>query len=219
METKIIISATSEETRMGLTENGRLMEYLVERSSEKHLVGNIFKGRVNNVVPGIQAAFIDIGLQQNAFLYLGESNDITEGKSILVQITKDARGSKGPSATRELTLPGRYVVLLPLADYIGVSHKIENKEERNRLKAIIEEAKPDGMGILIRTAAIGASEEALLEDIRHLCANWRVIEARGKVEKAPATLYRELDLSVRIVRDYLTNDVSQIILDLSLIHI
>ena len=79
METKIIISATSEETRMGLTENGRLMEYLVERSSEKHLVGNIFKGRVNNVVPGIQAAFIDIGLQQNAFLYLGESNDITEG--------------------------------------------------------------------------------------------------------------------------------------------
>ena len=139
METKIIISATSEETRMGLTENGRLMEYLVERSSEKHLVGNIFKGRVNNVVPGIQAAFIDIGLQQNAFLYLGESNDITEGKSILVQITKDARGSKGPSATRELTLPGRYVVLLPLADYIGVSHKIENKEERNRLKAIIEE--------------------------------------------------------------------------------
>ena len=116
METKIIISATSEETRMGLTENGRLMEYLVERSSEKHLVGNIFKGRVNNVVPGIQAAFIDIGLQQNAFLYLGESNDITEGKSILVQITKDARGSKGPSATRELTLPGRYVVLLPLAD-------------------------------------------------------------------------------------------------------
>ena len=83
METKIIISATSEETRMGLTENGRLMEYLVERSSEKHLVGNIFKGRVNNVVPGIQAAFIDIGLQQNAFLYLGESNDITEGKSIL----------------------------------------------------------------------------------------------------------------------------------------
>lgn len=212
METKIIISATSEETRMGLTENGRLMEYLVERSSEKHLVGNIFKGRVNNVVPGIQAAFIDIGLQQNAFLYLGESNDITEGKSILVQITKDARGSKGPSATRELTLPGRYVVLLPLADYIGVSHKIENKEERNRLKAIIEEAKPDGMGIVIRTAAIGASEEALLEDIRHLCANWRVIEARGKVEKAPATLYRELDLSVRIVRDYLTNDVSQIIL-------
>ena len=213
METKIIISATSEETRMGLTENGRLMEYLVERSSEKHLVGNIFKGRVNNVVPGIQAAFIDIGLQQNAFLYLGESNDITEGKSILVQITKDARGSKGPSATRELTLPGRYVVLLPLADYIGVSHKIENKEERNRLKATIEEAKPDGMGIVIRTAAIGASEEALLEDIRHLCANWRVIEARGKVEKAPATLYRELDLSVRIVRDYLTNDVSQIILD------
>ena len=165
METKIIISATAEETRMGLTENGRLMEYLVERSSEKHLVGNIFKGRVNNVVPGIQAAFIDIGLQQNAFLYLGDSNDITEGKSVLVQITKDARGSKGPSATRELTLPGRYVVLLPLADYIGVSHKIEDKEERGRLKNIVEAAKPAGMGIVIRTAAIGASEEALV-------ANW-----------------------------------------------
>lgn len=213
METKIIISATAEETRMGLTENGQLMEYLVERNSEKHLVGNIFKGRVNNVVQGIQAAFIDIGLEQNAFLYLGESVDLTEGKSLLVQITKDARGSKGPSATRELTLPGRYVVLLPLADYIGISHKIEAKEERNRLKSIIEAAKPTGMGIVVRTAAAGVSQEALLEDLRCLCANWRVIDARAKVEKAPATLYRELDLSVRIVRDYLTNDVSQIILD------
>lgn len=213
METRIIISATAEETRMGLTEDGRLMEYLVERSSEKHLVGNIFKGRVNNVVPGIQAAFIDLGLEQNAFLYLGDSIDVTEGKALLVQITKDTRGTKGPSATRELTLPGRYVVLLPLSDYIGISHKIEAKEERSRLKAIVEVAKPAGMGVVIRTAAVGVSEAGLVEDIRRLCANWRVIEARAKVEKAPATLYRELDLSVRIVRDYLTNDVSQIILD------
>lgn len=218
MKTEIVISATAEETRMGLTENGQLMEYLVERNSEKHLVGNIFKGRVNNVVPGIQAAFIDIGLEQNAFLYLGENKDVTEGKNLLVQITKDARGSKGPSATREITLAGRHVVLLPLADYIGISHKIESKEERHRLKEIVEEAKPDKMGIVVRTAAIGISKEAIVEDIKCLCENWRIIEAREKVEKAPAILYRELDLSVRIVRDYLTNDVTQIILDNETVH-
>lgn len=111
----ISLSALRQKKHVGLAENGRLMEYLNGTDSEKHLVGNIFKGRVNNVVPGIQAAFIDIGLQQNAFLYLGESNDITEGKSILVQITKMPEAYKGFCRDTRADVPGRYVVLLPLA--------------------------------------------------------------------------------------------------------
>ena len=136
MIAKIIISANEDETRMGLLENGILMEYLVERKEEQHLVGSVFKGKVCNVVRGIQAAFVDIGLEQNAFLYLGNKKDVTEGQSLIVQISKDARGTKGPTATREITLPGRYVVLLPQADYVGISRKITDKEERERLNTI-----------------------------------------------------------------------------------
>ena len=133
MTAKIIIGASADETRMGLVENGKLMEYLVERTAEQHLVGSIFKGRVCNVVRGIQAAFVDIGLEQNAFLYLGDAMDVTEGQSLIVQISKDARGTKGPTATRELTLPGRYAVLLPQADYVGILRRVSDKSERERL--------------------------------------------------------------------------------------
>ena len=116
MPKTIIISATPEETRMALTEDGKLMEYVVERNSEQHMVGNVFKGKVKNVVRGIQAAFVDIGREQNAFLFLGENSDVTEGQSVLIQVTKDARGTKGPTAAREIALPGRYIVLLPTSD-------------------------------------------------------------------------------------------------------
>ena len=134
MPKTIIISATPEETRMALTEDGKLMEYVVERNSEQHMVGSVFKGKVKNVVRGIQAAFVDIGREQNAFLFLGENSDVTEGQSVLVQVTKDARGTKGPRVGREIALPGRYAVLLPSSDYIGISHKISNKDEKQRLK-------------------------------------------------------------------------------------
>ena len=213
MTAKIIIGATEDETRMGLVEDGRLMEYLVERAEENHLVGSIFKGRVCNVVRGIQAAFIDIGLEQNAFLYLGDKMDVTEGQSILVQISKDARGTKGPTATREVTLPGKYVVLLPYASYIGVSRKITDKVERERLVKACEAAKPEGVGIVIRTAATGVSEELLAADIAELVAAWRVLVAREKLAKAPALLRRELDLAIRIARDYLRPDLTEIMID------
>ncbi len=213
MSTKIIIGSSSDETRMGLVEDGVLKEYLVERNIETHLVGSIFLGKVSNVVAGIQAAFIDIGLEKNAFLYLGEENNITEGASVLVQIVKDARGTKGPTAVREITLPGRYVVLFPKADYIGISRKIGSQDERDRLKEIVSSYKPENMGVVIRTVAEGVEEAALREDIKRLVDSWKVIEARQKVSKAPAFLYRELDLSVRIVRDYLNDDVKEIILD------
>lgn len=213
MTAKIIIGANEDETRMGLVEDGRLMEYLVERTAEQHLVGSIFKGRVCNVVRGIQAAFVDLGLEQNAFLYLGEKMNVTEGQSVIVQISKDARGTKGPTATREITLPGRYVVLLPYADYIGISRKITDKEERERLNSVLKAVKPEGMGLVVRTAAVGVAAELLTRDVEELAADWHVLAARQKVAKAPCLLRRELDLPIRIVRDYLRPNLTEILID------
>lgn len=218
MGKKIIISATPEETRMALAEGEKLVEYVVERNSEQHIVGSIFKGKVKNVVRAIQAAFIDIGREQNAFLFLAEKGDVSEGQSMLVQVTKDARGSKGPTVSRELALAGRYVVLMPFSDYIGISRKISDKEERQRLKNIVAAAKPEGAGFVIRTLAEGLQEEKLSADINQLLATWRVIQARERHGQAPLLLYRELDLAVRIVRDYLTSDVDRVILDDAVIY-
>lgn len=213
MVTKIIIGASEDENRMGLIEDGVLMEYLVERQGEQHLVGSIFKGRVCNVVRGIQAAFIDIGMEQNAFLYLGQDKQVTEGQSILVQISKDARGTKGPTATCEITLPGKYVVLVPYVDYIGISRKITDKEERERLQKICSSHKPEGVALVVRTAAANATEEALTNDISELIAAWKILLARERLAKAPCLLQRELDLPIRIVRDYLKPDLTEIAVD------
>ena len=211
---KIIISALNpEETRMGIAENGRLMEYIVERSSGAQLVGSIFAGRVCNVVRGIQAAFIDIGLDKNAFLYMGDKAGITEGQRVLVEITKDARGTKGPTATLDLSLPGRYAVLLPGAAYVGISRKITDNAERTRLKKIVEAVTSGTAGVVIRTNAQGVAEEALKRDLQQLMADWQIIQARAKLAKNPQVLHRELDISIRIVRDYLNADIDEVIVD------
>ena len=210
---QIIISSTPEEVRMGLVNNGILQEFMVERAMSAHLVGSIFLGRVSNIVRGIQAAFIDIGLDQNAFLYLGDSKDLTEGASVMIQITKDPRGTKGPTASREITFPGHYAVLFPFSDNIGISRKITDEEERTRLRSLAEKLRPSGMGIVLRTEAEGIGAEVLETDISNLLAEWNVVEARAKRVKAPAFLHRELDLSVRMVRDYFTRDVKEIVVD------
>ena len=213
MSQQIIISSTPEEVRMGLVENGILQEFMVERAMSAHLVGSIFLGRVSNIVRGIQAAFIDIGLDRNAFLYLGDSKDLTEGASVMIQITKDPRGTKGPTASREITFPGHYAVLFPFADYVGISRKITNDQERIRLRQLAEACRPEGMGIVMRTEAEGVETEVLEEDIAGLLAEWNVVEARAKRAKAPVFLHRELDLSIRMVRDYFTKDVKEIVAD------
>ncbi|HBX74597.1 MAG TPA: ribonuclease [Acidaminococcaceae bacterium] len=213
MPQQIIISSTPEEVRMGLVQDGVLREYMVERAMSAHLVGSIFLGRVSNVVKGIQAAFIDIGLDQNAFLYLGDSQDLTEGASVMIQIIKDPRGTKGPTASREITFPGHYAVLFPFSDTIGISRRITDEPERIRLRKLAEKWKPAGMGIVIRTEAEGVEADILESDITSLVAEWNVVEARSKRAKAPAFLHRELDLSVRMVRDYFTRDVIEVIVD------
>lgn len=213
MPQQIIVSSAPEEVRMGLVENGILQEFMVERAMSAHLVGSIFLGRVSNVVNGIQAAFIDIGLDRNAFLYLGDSKDLTEGASVMIQITKDPRGTKGPTASREITFPGHYAVLFPFSDSIGISRKITDDAERIRLRKLAEAYKPDGMGLVMRTEAEGVEAGVLEADINSLVTEWNVVEARAKRAKAPAFLHRELDLSVRMVRDYFTKDVQEVIVD------
>ena len=214
MTAKIIISAVnSEETRMGIVENGRLMEYVVERNNSAQLVGSIFLGRVCNVVRGIQAAFIDIGLDKNAFLYLGDKTGITEGQRVLVEITKDARGSKGPTATLDISLAGRYAALLPEANYTGISRKITDSAERSRLKKIADEVTNGAAGAVMRTNAAGMPEEVLRADLQQLMADWQIIQARAKLARSPQVLHRELDISVRIVRDYLNAYIDEVVVD------
>lgn len=214
MTAKIIISAVNpEETRMGIVENGRLMEYVVERNNSAQLVGSIFLGRVCNVVRGIQAAFIDIGLDKNAFLYLGDKTGITEGQRVLVEITKDARGSKGPTATLDISLAGRYAALLPEANYTGISRKITDSAERSRLKKIADEVTNGAAGAVMRTNAAGMTEEVLRADLQQLMADWQIIQARAKLARSPQVLHRELDISVRIVRDYLNACIDEVVVD------
>lgn len=214
MTAKIIISAVNpEETRMGIVENGRLMEYVVERNNSAQLVGSIFLGRVCNVVRGIQAAFIDIGLDKNAFLYLGDKTGITEGQRVLVEITKDARGSKGPTATLDISLAGRYAALLPEANYTGISRKITDSAERSRLKKIADEVTNGAAGAVMRTNAAGMPEEVLRADLQQLMADWQIIQARAKLARSPQVLHRELDISVRIVRDYLNACIDEVVVD------
>ena len=221
----IIANIEPEETRMALLEDGELVEVSVERTDAGHIVGNIYKGKIKNVLPGMQAAFIDIGRDKNAFLYVGDlfprlesqrapvDEVLSVGQDILVQIAKDAGGTKGPRATTHLTLPGRYVVLMPTVDFIGISRRIEDEGERERLKSLAEKVRPDGMGIIVRTVAEGKSEADLTRDVEYLQNLWSSLAARGKRANAPALLYRDVDLIIRIVRDYLSEDVSEFIID------
>lgn len=219
MNKSIIANVMPEETRVALLEEGELMEVSVERSESGHLVGNIYKGRVKNVLPGMQAAFVDIGRDKNAFLYMGDAGrqaacqHLTVGQDVLVQIAKDAMGDKGPRATSSLTLPGRYIVLMPTVDYIGISRRIEEEPERDRLRQIAEKIRPAGMGVIVRTVAAGKNQDELMKDMAYLANVWSTLSARAKRINAPALIYRDADLIVRIVRDYLTEDVTEFTID------
>jgi len=213
MAKQIIISAEEEETRMALVEDGVLTEYLVEREHEETLVGSIFLARVRRVVAGICAAFLDIGTGTDAFLPLRQSERLTEGESVLVQIVKDARGDKGPQATSEVTIPGRYVVLAPGAGYIHMSRKIKCREERQRLARALANVQPQGAGIIIRTAAEGVPDEKLASDVDSLTAAWKQISARAGCARPPALVRRELSLVIRTARDYFTQDVERVLVD------
>lgn len=232
---EIVVNVNEEETRVAVLEDRIPVEMYIEREINQRLVGNIFKGRVENVLPGMQAAFVNIGLEKNAFLYvedalpsrapetnglsgsaLGSANicDILkQGQETLVQIVKEPIGTKGPRVTIHITLPGRYLVLMPTVDYIGISRRIEAEKERERLKELAARVKPEGMGLIVRTVAEGVEEEELRQDITVLTKLWRKILSRSAHGPVPNLVHRDLELVQRILRDIFTEDVDRLTLD------
>ncbi|MCI4453480.1 MAG: Rne/Rng family ribonuclease [Thermodesulfobacterium sp.] len=229
---KLLISYSPFEIRVGLLEDDTLVEYAVERPKDKGVVGNIYKGRVVRVVPGINSAFIDIGLERTAFLFSedvfpkgeilwdkGEPappsplKSLREGQEILVQVVKEPLGTKGARLTTNLTIPGHYLVYLPLLDRIGVSRKIKDEAERARLKELVQNLRPPNSGWIIRTAAEGADEEVLKEEMEFLLCLWENIKEKAKRAKAPALVYEELNIAFRAIRDLFNRDVSLILVD------
>ena len=221
----IIGNVMPEETRMAIIEDGRLRDFSVERNDETHIVNHIYKGTIQNILPALQAAFVNIGRKKNAFLYFGDifpraatkeeiqQMHISVGQSILVQVIKEEHGTKGCKVTANVSLAGRYAVLTPTVDYIGVSKKIRDEEERNRLRDIVRAIKPDGMGLIIRTVAKGVSEEELTQDLQYLLRTWDSIQQRYKIAKKNKLLYREADLVMRMVRDHFNSDVKKVVVD------
>ena len=238
MAKEILVNVDVTETRVAMLEDNVLVEAYYERPVHQRTVGNIYKGRVENVLPGMQAAFVNIGLERNAFLYvadagnarLGEEEEdivgepvdtrhlnirevLHEGMEIMVQVAKEPIGTKGARVTTHLTLPGRYLVLMPLVDYTGISRRIEDESERERLRAITERIKPPGMGLIVRTMAAGRSVEDLVADVNFLTRLWSRIQLRYRQSSAPALLHKDLGLVYRILRDSFTPEIDRMIID------
>ena len=221
----IIGNIMPEETRIAILEEGMLRDFSVERNDENHIVNHIYRGTIQNILPAMQAAFVNIGRRKNAFLFLGDlfprtatkeqiqQTRISVGQSVLVQVVKEEQGSKGPKVTANISLAGRYAVLMPTVDYIGVSKKIRDEKERDRLRAIASQLKPEGMGIIIRTVARDIAEKDLTADITYLLHTWQSVLRRYELARKPKLLYREADLVMRTIRDYCTDDVKKIIVD------
>lgn len=212
---KIIANCVdTEETRVAIIEEGRLAELFVERMWERQKTGEVYKARVESVLPGIHAAFVNLGDGRNAFLYLNDARglDLQPNNELLVQVTKAARKNKGARVTSRISLPGRYVVLVPDGHESGVSKRIVDEDERKRLKAIARSLRGD-YGIIVRTAAEGVDAESLAHDVETQLALWREIEHNGRTQSAPCLLFRDLGLLGRVLRDELTEQVSEIIVD------
>lgn len=230
MYKEIIVNVSPEETKVAVLENKKLVEIYIERSKSQRLVGNIYQGRIENVLPGMQAAFVNIGLEKNAFLYVEDatpartdyphggsrvniSDVLKSGQELMVQIIKEPIGSKGPRITTHITLPGRYLVLMPMVDYIGISRRIECEQERERLREIAAKQKPAGMGVIVRTVAEGMDETEIQQDITLLTKLWQKIKNRSSNGPVPSLLHHDLELVQRIMRDIFSDDVDQLIID------
>jgi ribonuclease E len=239
----LINVAESEECRVAVVENGSLEELYVERASLSSHVGNIYKGKVVNIESGIQAAFVDFGAERNGFLHISDLHPryfsgsdagqvenigrrkslkerqpiqrcIRKGDELVVQVIKEGVNTKGPTLSTYLALPGKYLVMMPWMRKQGVSHKIEDEDERRRLREILEQSEPPkGQGFIIRTAGQGCSKRDVQNDLRYLERLWRAIEKRIENEKAPAELYQESDLVIRTIRDVFNSKINKIICD------
>ena len=205
----------NEEMRVAILEDDRLAEVFIERLWENQKAGEIYKARVESVLHGIGAAFVNLGDGRNAFLYLKDAKDldVKQNQEIIVQVTKTARKNKGARVTTRISLPGRYMVLIPGGMESGVSRRISSEEERKRLKCLAKKLRGDNYGVIIRTAAENIAEDALFQDVESLCSLWREIEYNSKKQSSPCLLYRDPGLLGRVLRDELTGDVSEIVVD------
>jgi ribonuclease G len=205
----------NEETRVAILEGGRLSEIFIERMWDHQRAGEIYKARVESVLPGISAAFVSIGDGRNAFLYLNDARDmeVVPNQEIVVQVTKTARKNKGARVTPRLSLPGRYLVLIPHGGEAGVSRRIAAEEERKRLRHFAKKLRGEDYGIIIRTAADGADEEALAQDVQSLLALWREIEHNAAHQAAPCLLYKDMGLLGRVLREEVHGDVDEILVN------
>ncbi len=233
---KMFISVQAgEQAEVVLTEDGVIEEYYVEMQHQIKTKGNIYKGTIHNIDANLQAAFVSYGAEKNGFLQIDEVHPeyylvphepakgkkyplmqkvLRPGQEVLVQVVKEPTGSKGAFLTTYLSLPGRFLVLTPGSEQIGVSRKVENSEERERLRSLLEGLEPGpGLGVIVRTVSSGASKAALLRDFQYLTRLWQDIRSRGTVTPPPCLLHREPDLAARAVRDYLTEDVNEIWVD------
>ena len=243
MKKEILINSTNEDTRIALLENNRLVELFVERPDNERSLSNIYKGKVRKVVKGMQAAFIDIGYPQDAFLHFSDMGSNTQqlfagvdeedwenidekekedtepwkllknGQEVLVQITKEPIANKGPRVTTELTLPGRFLVLVPKQRRIGVSRKISSAQERKRLRQITRKHLPKNFGLIVRTVAEGKSEELIRQDLKKLLREWKQIESLMPSSKAYSLLFQDLGMASSVIRDLFTDDVQGVVVD------
>ncbi len=250
MSIEIIINATKEETRVALFENKVVTEFHIDRKRDREIVGNIYKGRVVKVLPGMHASFVDIGLQKGAFLYVDDvashvddyaklmeyegdekvghekeghrskrsgsvsiEDLLQEGQEIMVQVSKEPIGTKGPRVTTYISLPGRYLVYMPTIDHIGISRRITGEEERARLKEIIARMRRPGTGYIVRTVSGGKSEGELMPDMEFLQILWENILKKNESLSAPALLHIDLDLVFRTIRDLFTKEVDRLVVD------
>ena len=237
MSNLLLINRSSHERRVALIENGTTTELFLERVGKESIAGNIYKGRIVRVLPGMQSAFVDIGLARAAFLFVGDivrrtegaakgsvdENDgpshppinslVRQGQDIVVQVAKEPIGTKGARVTTQLGLPGRYLVLSPYDEQIGISRRIQDGSERDRLKEIANRLKPAASGLIVRTVAQGVGEEELSDDLVFLQELWRDIDERIHASQAPTLLYEELDVTRRSLRDLVTDELDRILVD------
>jgi ribonuclease G len=251
MYKKIVINVADHETRVALLEDGNIAELFIEQGDASDIAGNIYKGKVQRVLPGMQAAFVDIGLKQAAFIYVSDViggnyspiedflNDnsgteecmpynsyissihrdrhiedlITEGQEMMVQAAKAPMGSKGARLTTHISLPGRFLVLMPASEHIGISRRIEDDAERNRLKATVESIRENNFGYIVRTAAEGVQEEKLKYEMGFLNNLWESIQQKYQTAPAPFLLHKEVAVSLRAVRDLLLHEAEKLIID------
>ncbi len=221
---EVVINCRPYEKRVALLEDGKLCELYLERKDSEELVGNIYKGKVVKVLPGMQAAFLDIGINRTGFLSIQDMNPdpeipahieeiLSEGDQIMVQVAKDSVGNKGPRLKTNITLPGRRLVLLPFTKGIGVSKKIKERKERERLRNIVEKIRPEEFGFIVRTVSEGETEEKLKREMEFLLRLWDEIKKKMETYPCPSLLYKEVSLSLKAVRDLLTKDVDFLVID------